>query len=113
MKLTPEQKAFRDYGKALGRLEKFREEYRNRLARFSLYMRHYRRKHSKIYREEIILKHDELVGDAWQKRAVCRAWKATGGRSCYNCLYKNLPGSRRPCAMCEDVTHWKPRKEGE
>lgn len=94
MKMTPEQKAFYEYGKAREALRIFKTDF--------------------AYREETLREfYESYVREAWRKRAVCRAWKATGGRSCYNCLYKNLPGCRRPCAMCEDETHWKSRKEGE
>lgn len=96
MKKTPEQKAFYEYGKARGILKE---------VRFQMI--------SMEYDEKRYHKLSKAICDAWQKRAACRALKATEGRCCSNCLYKNLPGSRRPCAMCEDVTHWEPRKEGK
>lgn len=92
--MTPEQKAFYEYGE-LFQLWKD--------ARRCVFW--HEESHEDIRRE--------IVQKVWQKRAACRVLKATGGRCCSNCLYKNLPGSRRPCAMCEDVTHWEPRKEGE
>lgn len=118
MKLTPEQKVVLEYGKALGRLEKFREEYRNRLAQFSLYMRHYWRKHSKNYREEIILKHDKLVRDAWKKRAAFRAWVHIFKRNCENCKYFSKNETEEPCVKCSGLyeglpEYWEPRKEEE
>ncbi len=55
MKLTPEQKAFFEYGKAREALRNFKMDF--------------------AYREETLREfYEEYVQDAWQKRAACRAF---------------------------------------
>lgn len=115
MKLTPEQKAHRDYGKALGRLEKFREDNKNRLGQFSLYMRHYWRKHSKVCKKEVVLEHANLVREAWLKRAACRGWIHHHDRICGNCKFWDCLVDEHPCSDCNSHRHnkWKPREKNK
>lgn len=112
MKLTPEQKAFYEYGQAVeslrGAIYKIRK---NALHEFGEPYYRLMTNEQKCLINAMGLA--SKIHTIRQKRAACRALMATGGRCCSNCLYKDLPGSRRPCAMCEDVTHWQPREEGE
>ena len=111
MEITPEQKALIEYGKARGRLEGRREEFiiadivfgiskQEAIASF--------RKHHPI--------RSALVKDAWQKRAVCRAWLPPEERECANCKYDKLLRNKYPCSYCfpNDWENplWEPRKEG-
>lgn len=99
--MTPEQKAFYEYGKAREALRLFKTDF--------------------AYREETLREfYENYVRNAWQKRAACRAWKLLAQRHCLNCLYRENPVNAAPCADCtlgdltEDfwlVCKWKPRKE--
>lgn len=109
--MTPEQKAFYEYGQAGESVRATVKKIRHQAIRE--FGEPYRR--LMMHEQKCLINAMDLAGKIHtvrQKRAACRALKATEGRCCSNCLYKNLPGSRRPCAMCEDVTHWEPRKEG-
>lgn len=87
MKKTPEQKAFREYGKALGRLEEFRRNHQDQFCVQSQIMRHFwREAHVCCGQKEITNKHVKLIRDAWQKRAACKAWNPPDGRDCPNCF---------------------------
>jgi hypothetical protein len=118
MKKTPEQKAFREYGKALGRLEEFRRNHQDQFCVQSQIMRHFwREAHVCCGQKEITNKHVKLIRDAWQKRAACRAWVPLKERNCNNCmhLYRDTKfGS--PCFCCTGIddeipNNWEPRKE--
>lgn len=76
MKLTPEQKAFFEYGKALGKLEKFRDDHKGWKCVNFLSRRHYWRSGNYVCCEtqDVTEQHALLIRDAWQKRAACRAW---------------------------------------
>lgn len=108
--MTPEQKAFFVYGRSRGWLKAHRSKrYFVDVPDMGLHAWHVERDMHGL---------DALIRDAWRKRAVCRVLKATGGRCCSNCLYKNRLGNRRdsfqlvrPCSMCEEVTHWQPIQE--
>lgn len=55
----------------------------------------------------------ELVLNAWQKRAVCRAWQVKE-RYCGNCEHFGWGGDADPCRICRPSVYqpfWEPRKE--
>lgn len=120
MKLTPEQKAFFEYGKALGKLEKFRDDHKGWKCVNFLSRRHYWRSGNYVCCEtqDVTEQHALLIRDAWQKRAVCRAWQVKE-RYCGNCKYTDYNEWDVPCCECshvnigESIDRWEPRKEGE
>lgn len=95
MKMTPEQRAYYEYGKAVEALRIFKLDF--------------------CWREETSAEfYSVLVRKAWQKRAVCR-------RSCLKCTHCH-PGT---CTICDvydpqyldlkraiECEHYEPRKEG-
>ena len=95
--MTPEQKAFFEYGKAREALLIFKTDF--------------------AYREETLREfYENYVCEAWQKRAACRAWMSVKKRDCYNCKYRTISPDQYPCQGCYlDTTRkrWEPRKEGE
>jgi hypothetical protein len=114
MKKTPEQKAFREYGKALGRLEEFRRNHQDQFCVQSQIMRHFwREAHVCCGQKEITNKHVKLIRDAWQKRAACKAWNPPDGRDCPNCFYSSNRRCKLPCSQCWGHCLWEPRKEGK
>lgn len=112
MKMTPEQKAFRDYGIALGELKRLRKELIFNLA-------HYldiKKNGAILIFRKCLGERAVLIKDAWQKRAACR-------RTCMTC---NHFGDRNiSCRKCKASGEWvypstraychyfEPRKEGE
>ncbi len=118
MKPTLEQKAFREYGKALGRLEKFRDDHKGWKCVNFLSRRHYWRSGNYVCCEtqDVTEQHALLIRDAWQKRAVCRAWQVKE-RYCGNCKYTDYNEWDVPCCECshvnigESIDRWEPRKE--
>lgn len=117
MKPTLEQKAFREYGKALGRLEKFRDDHKGWKCVNFLSRRHYWRSGNYVCCEtqDVTEQHALLIRDAWQKRAICRTWQVK--RYCGNCKYSDYSEWDVPCFECshanivESIDWWKPRKE--
>lgn len=114
MKLTPEQKAFREYGKALGRLEKFRDDHKGWKCVNFLSRRHYWRSGNYVCCEtqDVTEQHALLIRDAWQKRAACREWGHPMRRRCSNCEHD--PKQYKCCVGCAAMgwpVYWKPRKE--
>lgn len=119
MKLTPEQKAFYEYGRAVeslkGTIYKIRK---NAIHEFG---EPYRR--LMMHEQKCLINAMGLASKIHvvrQKRAACRAWKLLAQRHCLNCLYSETPANAAPCAYCtlgdltEDfwlVCNWKPRKE--
>lgn len=105
MKMTPEQKAFFEYGKAREALLIFKTDF--------------------AYREETLREfYESYVRDAWQKRAACRAWTIPSAeRICENCAHEGTHPYATPCSECfrcpfaqayEGFSdNWEPRKEGE
>ena len=93
MKLTPEQKAFFEYGKALGELKMFRKNHQSRPCVQNRPMRHFWRK-APVWcnQKETSNRHVKLIRHAWQKRAACR-------RTCGQCVYFS-------------PDEWGPRKDG-
>lgn len=68
MKLTPEQKAFYEYGKAFERMDSTKKRLRG-IWRSDKDIRY------RIGQASIIgPRHKRNVKDAWQKRAACRVW---------------------------------------
>lgn len=117
MKLTPEQKAFFEYGKAVETLETRIERIRNN-ARIRFKMEYHELPLQfrgglwddfKLY---------NVIGDVRRKRAVCRA--VIVSNDCIKCIRfpNKYPGWK--CPGCEWATftktvksRWEPRKEGE
>ena len=121
MKMTPEQRACIDYGKALGALKQFRSDHWswdcvNRLA-----MRHVWRDGDILGCEtqDIVDQHTKLIRDAWQMLAVCRAWAPLERRECRTCRYHDEIRNFEICRDCtpgihlENFCNWEPRKEGK
>ncbi len=95
MKMTPEQKAFFEYGE-LFQLWKD--------ARRCVFW--HEESHEDIRRE--------IVQKVWQKRAACRAWVHPMRRRCSNCKHELT--QYKFCAACVHEgwpVYWEPRKEGE
>lgn len=94
MKMTPEQEAFYEYGKAREALRIFKTDF--------------------AYREETLREfYENYVCEAWQKRAACRAWNPPDGRDCPNCFYSSNRRCKLPCSQCWGHCLWEPRKEGK
>lgn len=100
MKLTPEQKAFYEYGKAREALRLFKTDF--------------------AYREETLREfYENYVCEAWQKRAACRAWVPLEKRECRTCSYLEEDDGSEICENCmifnslASSCNWEPRKEGE
>lgn len=111
MKLTPEQKAFYDYGKAVETLETRIERIRNN-ARIRFKMEYHELPLQfrgglwddfKLY---------NVIGDVRRKRAACRAW-AVEERYCCICAHGPMNLREKVCWTCIHHHHWEPRKEGE
>lgn len=110
MEMTPEQKAFYEYGQARGILKERKELMISMEGEFdaAIYYPEYR----ELYHIE------EAIRDAWQKRAACRA--VIVSNDCIKCIRfpNKYPGWK--CPGCEWATftktvksRWEPRKEGE
>lgn len=109
MKMTPEQKAFYEYG---GAWELVVLTHMGIRATVKALPGKTRQKLLKQTRNET--HQHELLLNAWQKRAACRAWVPMEDRYCNNCLHFKLPASNSPCAKCSqwaDPVNWEPRKE--
>ena len=116
MKLTPEQKSILAYGEARGILKE-----RKSLMRFtegSGECSDYHGEPRMMYGVE------EAIRDAWQKRAICRAFMIPEyERICENCNHLGMGVRFSPCSKChrnpfteindEYQDNWEPRKEGE
>lgn len=93
MNLTPEQKAFYEYGKAREALRLFKTDF--------------------AYREETLREfYENYVRNAWQKRAACRAWIPPQQRGCFTCKHDGT--HYKLCALCYGVgwpISWEPKKE--
>lgn len=107
MKLTPEQKAFFEYGKARGILAGVRKEFVVSDVVFGIS----KQESITSFRKNHPLRH-RLVKDAWQKRAACREWGHPMRRRCSNCEHD--PKQYKCCVGCAAMgwpVYWKPRKE--
>lgn len=123
MKLTPEQKAFFEYGRAVeslrGTIYKIRK---NAIHEFG---EPYRR--LMMHEQKCLINAMNLAGQIHivrQKRAACRAWVIPSHeRICENCAHEGTHPYATPCSECfrcpfaqvyEGFSdNWEPRKEGE
>lgn len=90
MKMTPEKKAWFEYGKAVANLS---------FARDFLRLNSWE-----------LEKYEDTVS---RKEEVCRAWNPPDGRDCPNCFYSSNRRCKLPCSQCWGHCLWEPRKEGE
>lgn len=114
MKMTPEQKAFFEYGGAWEQVVLTNKGIRSTIKALPGKTRQklLRRARNETHQHELIL-------NAWQKRAACRAWVPLKERNCNNCMHLHRDtkfGS--PCFCCKGIDdeipdYWDPRKEGE
>lgn len=91
MKMTPEQKAFFEYGEAVANLSFAKDFLRLNLPSLKKY-------------KDILSSKEE----------ACRAWNPIEGRECPNCKYFNLSVKDNPCLTCYPYEYqklWEPRKE--
>lgn len=109
MKLTPEQKAFFEYGGAWEQVALTHKGIRSTVKALPGKTR------QKLLRQARNETHQhELVLNAWQKRAACRAWVHPMRRRCSNCEHD--PKQYKCCVGCAAMgwpVYWEPRKEGE
>lgn len=109
MKMTPEQKAFFEYGGAWEQVVLTNKGIRSTIKALPGKTRQklLRRARNETHQHELIL-------NAWQKRAACRAWVPLIHRDCHNCAYKNIkpvPVVCNPCINEGFAVNWEPRKE--
>lgn len=115
MKMTPEQKAFFEYGGAWETtvvihtfIRRFLKDKGYQLSPELLH--HYRDEKSH---------YGEVLREAWQKRAACRAWMPKNKRHCANCKYTDCLEWNEPCCECsrcssyKNVDQWEPRKAAD
>lgn len=118
MKLTPEQKAFYEYGKAV---ESFRSTI-HKIRKYAIY--EFGEPYSRLTKSErkCLISAMDLAGQIHtvrQKRAACRAINSNRSQLCAECLH--LPTEAcRDCNWEFSSTRrkmfkslWEPRKEGE
>lgn len=109
MKITPEQKAFFEYGGAWEQVALTHKGIRSTVKALPGKTR------QKLLRQARNETHQhELVLNAWQKRAACRAWVHPMRRRCSNCKHELT--QYKFCAACVHEgwpVYWEPRKEGE
>lgn len=119
MKLTLEQKAFYEYGRAVESLK--RTIYETRETAIQEFKDPYRLL-STYDRKQLI---DAMglaseISAVRQKRAACRMWKLPAQRHCQNCCYYEKSGNDAPCVDCtlgdigDDTRlscNWAPRRK--
>lgn len=107
--MTPEQKAFFEYGGAWEQVALTHKGIRSTVKALPGKTR------QKLLRQARNETHQhELVLNAWQKRAACRAWVHPMRRRCSNCKHELT--QYKFCAACVHEgwpVYWEPRKEGE
>lgn len=113
MKMTPEQKAFYEYGRAVeslrGTIYKIRK---NAIHGFG---EPYRR--LMMHEQKCLINAMGLASKIHvvrQKRAACRVWVHPMRRRCSNCKHELM--QYKFCAACVHEgwpVYWEPRKEGE
>lgn len=106
MKLTPEQRSFYEYGKALERMNATKKRLRG-IWRSDKDIS-YRIGEASI----IVPRHKRNVKDAWQKRAACRAWIPSKQRGCSTCRHDGI--HYKLCALCHGEgwpISWEPKKK--
>lgn len=114
MKMTPEQKAFFEYGRAFERVCRRAELLRTARKRCT-------ENPGRYGPEPLIAKvlFDRTINKARQKRAACMAWVPLKERNCNNCMHLHRDmKSGSPCSDCPGIddeipSNWEPRKEGE
>ena len=117
MKLTPEQKAFYEFGAAKAFLFNKIEEARNYSRRI------YGESYCELTPKERAdcWKHSEIkffIKLVRERRAACRAWQVKE-RYCGNSKYSDYSEWDVPCCECShanivaSIDRWEPRKEGE
>lgn len=113
MKLTPEQKAFFEYGGAWEQIVLTHKGIRSTIKVLPGKTR------QKLLRQARNETHQhELVLNAWKKRAACRAWVPLERRECRTCRYRDEIRNFKTCRDCipgillYDFCNWEPRKEG-
>lgn len=121
MKLTPEQKAFYEYGRAVeslrGTIYKIRK---NALHEFGEPYHLLMRNEQKCLINAMGL--DSKIHDVRQKRATCRAWMIRcSERTSKNCIHGSKSRYEMPCRECFRSAYalqsemvgdnWEPRKE--
>ena len=125
MKLTPEQKALIAYVNAVQDWKHFLDLYRRHTCISAPARRHKIREGGNLrnlLEQDLATEHDNLIRDAWQKRAACRAWMIPSHeRICENCAYESTHPCATPCSECfrfpftpayEGFSdNWEPRKE--
>lgn len=108
MKMTPEQKDFLEYGKAIEKMNSSKKRLRGIWRSSENIIR-------RIGKASIIgPRHKENIKAAWQKRAACRAWVHPMRRRCSNCKHELT--QYKFCAACVHEgwpVYWEPRKEGK
>lgn len=107
MKLTPEEKAFFEYGKAIEKMNSSKKRLRGIWRSSENIVR-------RIGKASIIEPgHKKNIKAAWQKRAACRARQL---RRCETCLHRD-DENPYTCDICSRSPYasdnWEPRKEGE
>lgn len=106
--MTPEQKAFFEYGGAWEQVVLIHKGIRLTIKALPGKTR------QKLLRQARNETHQyELIRNAWKKRAACRAWNPPDGRDCPNCFYSSNRRCKLPCQQCWGHCLWEPRKEGE
>lgn len=115
MKMTPEQKAFYEYGRAVESFERTIQKIRLQAKREFGEPYHLLNQ----FEKKMLVIDEYLPGQIFtvrQKRAACRAWVPMEERYCNNCLHYKSPESISGCTECSkwaDPINWEPRKEGE
>lgn len=118
MKLTPEQKAFFEYGAARTILS-FQITQIKIIAK-DLFGEEYKRlptQERKACCSEVVL--NLLIKNVREKRRACMAWVPLECRECQSCRYCEEPDDSEICDSCivfnrlADACNWEPRKEGE
>ena len=103
--MTPEQKAWFEYGRSRGWLKAHRsKKYFADVPDMGLSFWHMQRNMCGL---------NALIRDTWRKRAACRAWNPPDGRDCPNCFYSSNRRCKLPCSQCWGHCLWEPRKEGK
>ena len=113
MKLTPEQQAFYEYGRAKLALQLRIDSIREYTI---LAWRRYYDDMSKSERRIICDQHalGLFVERLREKRAACRAWNIPNHeRRCGNCKFWDCLVDEHPCSDCDSHNHnnWEPREK--
>ena len=115
MKMTPEQKAFYEYGRAVESVRATVKKIRHQA------IREFGEPYFRLMQSErkCLISAMDLAGKIHtvrKKRAACRAWVPLIRRDCHNCTYQGItpvPDFCFPCINEGIPINWEPRKEGE